>query len=229
MSSDSSTTSQYLIQTPVVLNENPSSAEILWNFSRFKDQRRLTLKQNPHFYTYLPASPEAYGGEFEIEPTENFRHANKFYVLMDRPGLAYVKTDQYSRCFGNFWCPNSAVIFKGEHALFSFPLLCAVSDDFPDLRGRLQGENIIKASLKTTPWRFCTQPLGSHYPEPKRPGKGHRRRPTLALECPCENWKQQIDNLRSSGYSSYVNLRVCSGRAPFDRSVRCNIKTGILS
>lgn len=222
-------TSQYLIQTPVVLNENPSSAEILWNFSCFKDQRRLTLKQNPHFYTNLPASPEAYGGEFEIEPTVNFRHANKFYVLTDRPGLVYIKTHQYLRCFGNSWCPNSAIIFKGEHASFSFPQLCAVSDGPPDLRGGLQGENIIKASLKTTHWRFCTRPLGFHYPEPESLGNGHRHRPTLALECPCENWKQQIDSLRSSGYSSHVNLRVCSGRASFDSSVRRNINTGILS
>jgi hypothetical protein len=216
---------QYLIWTPVVLNENPSLAEILWNFSRFKDERRLTLTQNPHFYTYLPASPEAYGGEFEIEPTEDFQHANKFYVLTDRPGLVYIKTDQYSRCFGNSWYPNGAVIFKGEHILFSFPFLCAVSHDFPDLRGRLQGEKVIKASLHTTQWRFCTQPLGSNYPEPERSGNGHRRRLTLALECPCENWKQQIDNLHYSGKSTYLNLRVCSGRLgdPFSSPVRCNI------
>jgi len=112
---------QYLIWTSVVLNENPSMAEILWNLGRFKDERRLTLKQNPHFYTYLPASPEVYGGEFEIEPTEDFRHANKFYVLTDRSVLVYIETDQYSRCFGNSWCLNSAIIFKGEHVCFRFP------------------------------------------------------------------------------------------------------------
>jgi hypothetical protein len=98
-----------------VLNENPSLEEILWNFSRLKDERRLTLKQNPHFYTHLPISLEEYGGGFSMEPTEDFRHADKFYVLTDREGLAYFKTDQYTRCFGNFWRPNGAIIFKGEH------------------------------------------------------------------------------------------------------------------
>ena len=106
---------------PEVLDENPTLEEILWKLSRFKDERRLTLKQNPHFYAYLPMSPDAYGGGFTMEPTEDFRHANKFYVLTDRQGIAYLKTDQYTRCFGNFWCPNGAIIFKGEHVLFCFP------------------------------------------------------------------------------------------------------------
>jgi len=100
-----------------VLNENPTLAEILWNFSCFEDERRLTLKQNPHFYANLSLSPEAYGAGFTMEPTEDFRHADKFYVLIDRQGLTYFKTDQYTRCFGNFWCPNGAIIFKGEHIL----------------------------------------------------------------------------------------------------------------
>ena len=104
------------------LNDNPSLAEILWNFSRFKDEKRLTLKQNPHFYTHLPMSPDAYGGRFEMEPTEDFRHADRIYVLTDRQGLAYFKSDQYTRCFGNFWCPNGDIIFKGEHVLYLFSL-----------------------------------------------------------------------------------------------------------
>ena len=100
---------------PEMLNEDPSLAEILWNFSRFKDERRLTLKQNPHFYARLPMSPEVYGGGFTMEPTEDFRHADKFYVLIDRQGLAYLNTDQYTGCFGNFWCPSGAIIFKSKH------------------------------------------------------------------------------------------------------------------
>ena len=106
----------------MVVNENPTLAEILWNFSRFKDERRLTLKQNPHFYSQLPMSLEAYGGGFRMEPTEDFRHADKFYVLTDRQGLTYIKTDQYTRYFGNFWCLGGAIIFKGEHLLYLFSL-----------------------------------------------------------------------------------------------------------
>jgi len=107
---------------PEVVNKNPSLAEILWNLSRFKDERRLTLKQNPHFYARLPMSPDAYGGGFTMEPTEDFRHGDKFYILTDRQGLAYCKSDQYTRYFGNFWCPNGAIIFKGEHVLHWFSL-----------------------------------------------------------------------------------------------------------
>ena len=105
-----------------MLNENPTLAEILWNFGRFKDERRITLKQNPHFYTHLPTSPDAYVGGFTMEPTEDFRHADKFYVLTDRQGFTYFKIGQYTQCFGNFWCPNGAIIFKGEHVLYCFSL-----------------------------------------------------------------------------------------------------------
>jgi hypothetical protein len=81
---------------------------------------RLTLKENPHFYVHLPTSPQEYGSGFKIDPITDFRHADRFYVLTDRPSPVYIKTDQYSRCFGNFWCPNSAIIFKCPHVLFLF-------------------------------------------------------------------------------------------------------------
>jgi hypothetical protein len=97
-----------------VLSDSPSLQEILWNFSHFKDKKkRLTLRENPHFYAKLPTSPEAYGGSVKIDPTENFRHANKFYVLTDKPELVYIMTGQVLQTFGNFWCPQNAIIFKG--------------------------------------------------------------------------------------------------------------------
>jgi hypothetical protein len=106
--------SQYLIPVPEVLGDNPSLQEILWNFSRFKDERhRLTLRENPHFYAELPTSRKAYGNNVKIDPTEDFRHANEFYVLIGKPELLCIMTDQVSRSFGNFWCPNNAIIFKG--------------------------------------------------------------------------------------------------------------------
>jgi len=200
-----------------VLNENPSLAEILWNFSRFKDERRLTLKQNPHFYAHLPMSREAYGGGFKMEPTEDFRHADKFYVLTDRKGLTYFKTDQYTRCFGNFWCPNGAIIFKGEHVFYLCTLFFLASHILPDLSGRLVGENVIKASLKTRHWQFCARPLVSATPILSTVANGRRHPPILTLECPCENWTRQIDGLPGS---DDINLIVCAGRAAPDSPVR---------
>jgi len=97
-----------------VISDDPSLQEILWNFSRLKNRKqRLILRENPHFYADLPTSPEAYGDGVEIDPTEDFQHADMFYVLTDRPSLVCITTDQDTRYFGNFWCPQNAVIFKG--------------------------------------------------------------------------------------------------------------------
>ena len=105
------------------LSYSPSIQEILWNFSRFKDEkRRLTLRENPHFYAELPTSPEAYGDSFKINPTEEFQHTDtgKFYVLTNKPELVYIMADQVLKSFGNFWFPKdaSAIIFKGLVVLF---------------------------------------------------------------------------------------------------------------
>ena len=106
---------------PEVLSDSPSLREILWNFCRFKDENhRLTLRENPHFYAELPTLPEAYGDSVKIDPTEDFRHADEFYVLADSPEPVYIMTDQVSRSFGNVWCPPNAIIFKGLGVLFLF-------------------------------------------------------------------------------------------------------------
>jgi hypothetical protein len=89
----------------------------------------------------------------------------------------------------------------------------------PDLSGRLEGETIVKASLKSTLWRFCTQPVTSTSPRLSAPGYGRSRRPTLLLECPCEIWIRQIGGLRDS---DDVNFGVCSGRTPMNSQVRCD-------
>ena len=104
------------------LSRSPSIQEILWNFSSFKDEeQRLTLKDNPHFYPELPKLLDAYGDNYKMDPTEDFQHANKFYVLTDRPELVHIMTDQVSRSFGNLWCPKNSIIFKGLGVVFFFP------------------------------------------------------------------------------------------------------------
>ena len=106
---------------PEVLSDSPSLREILWNFSRFKDEnQRLTLRENPHFYAELPASPKAYGDSVKIDPTEDFWHADEFYVLADNPEPVYIMTDQVLRSFGNVWCPYSTIVLKGLSILFLF-------------------------------------------------------------------------------------------------------------
>ena len=140
---------------PEALSNCPSLQEILWNFCRSEDKKkRLTLKENPHFYANLPTSPESYGDSIKIDPTEDFQHANKLYVLADKPDFAYIMTDQDLRSFGNFWCAKNAIIFKGLGNLVCFS---PVSDVLPDIGGGLRGESIVKASLRGTYCGFCKQ------------------------------------------------------------------------
>jgi hypothetical protein len=107
--------------------------EVLWNFSRYRDNRRLTLKQNPHFYKDLPGT---YKDDFQSDPIEQFfdalgdskgdsldrdksKPAPKISVLTDRQGRIYLESGQDSRAFGNVWCPQKAIIFKGSSLIFS--------------------------------------------------------------------------------------------------------------
>jgi hypothetical protein len=112
-----------------VLSPTSNLQEILWNFSRFKDERRLTLKQNPHFYKHsdLSTSLEAYVGDFKTNPIDSFQDT-KICVLTDGPGRVFLETGQNSRAFGNVWMPNDAMIFKGSlvtlspsHVFFHMP------------------------------------------------------------------------------------------------------------
>ena len=107
-----------------MLSNHPNLQEVLWNFSCLKDEeKRLTLVEHPHFYAELPASPEAYVDNVKIDPTEDFGHTDKFYVLTDKPEPIHIMTDQVSRSFGNFWCPKTALIFKGLGVVFIPPSL----------------------------------------------------------------------------------------------------------
>ncbi|KAF8495896.1 hypothetical protein F5888DRAFT_507428 [Russula emetica] len=103
-----------------VLCQSSDVNEILWNFSRLKDGRRLTLKDNPHFYENLPTSAEKYDGQFRIDPIETFHH-NKISVLTDNPrptGRLFLKTAKEIRAFGNVWVPKDAI--KNTPSLWFF-------------------------------------------------------------------------------------------------------------
>ncbi|KAH8978305.1 hypothetical protein EDB92DRAFT_1956704 [Lactarius akahatsu] len=52
------------------LSAGPPLAEILWNFSRYKDRARITLEQNPHFYLRCPANEGAYTPTFRRHPLQ---------------------------------------------------------------------------------------------------------------------------------------------------------------
>ncbi|KAH9978325.1 hypothetical protein BJV74DRAFT_141402 [Russula compacta] len=127
-----------------MLCKDSNQAEILWNFGRCKGEKRLTLKQNPHFYKYLPRSKEAYGCDFRCDPIYTFEHST-IMVLTDNLGPAgrvFLDGDQKTRAFGNVWVPNRAIIFK-------------------DVYGKLEGESVVREDIRNTPnlWYFMESPL----------------------------------------------------------------------
>jgi hypothetical protein len=101
---------------PEVLSKNSRLEDVLWNFSHFRGEKRLTLKQNPHFYEMLPTLPDEYEGTFRRDPIKTFDH-EKICVLTDKSGLTgrvFLETAKETRAFGNVWVPKHAIIFKGS-------------------------------------------------------------------------------------------------------------------
>jgi hypothetical protein len=109
---------------PEVLSHKSNLPEVLWNFSRFRGDGRLTLKQNPHFYQLLdiPITPEQYDGEFRVYPIDDFQQHARIWVITDMPGQIYLGTPQHTRAFGNAWrvLHDHAIILKGSSMKFPF-------------------------------------------------------------------------------------------------------------
>ena len=139
---------------PEVLGPRSDVSEVLWNFSRYKDPvRRLALKQNPHFYIRLPTLPDAYGGEFRMDPIEDFQH-ERISVLTDSSyfgGQVFLEAAGRMRVFGNVWATNDYIIFKGPFPLYFLSL----SDTLLDVRGKLEGEGVVGAAIRGIPNLWC--------------------------------------------------------------------------
>jgi hypothetical protein len=138
-------------------------SEVLWIFCRLKDKnKRLALRQNPHFYEKLPTEPETYEAGFRMDPIETFQHGSlKISVLVDNPdqaGWVFLETARETRAFGDVWIPNNAIIFKGSCLLCFF---LSLSDTLLGVCGKLEGENTIAAAIKGIPnlWCFEEPPL----------------------------------------------------------------------
>ena len=203
--------SLHLIPLSEILGNSPSLQEILWNFSCFKDERQcLTLSENPHFYTDLPTLPEAYDDRIEINSTDDFRHADIFYVLIDKPKPVLIKTNISRHFFSNFWYPHNVIIFKGLGAVFFPP----VSDVFLDICGRLRGEGIVKASLDRTYCGFCKRLPVSQPTVPTIPRNPRELKQIITSGCSRMRWKCSIGCL--SMHYSNTGLRVCIGQVASD-------------
>ena len=182
---------------PEVLSEDSNFAEVLWNFSRFRDEKeRLTLKQNPHFYENLPHLSEEYVDSFRCDPIEDFRH-ERIYVLTDRPGRIYPDAGQVPRAFGNVWCSQNTLIFKGSSDLFHifsiFTHFCISADVF----GKLEGEGIVGSFIKEKPnLRYCVERLSS----PTSPDSMDWK--------PLQDWREPIRRLLRLPDPDVGNIRI---------------------
>ncbi|KAN0133623.1 hypothetical protein V8E53_008570 [Lactarius tabidus] len=104
-----------------ILSAKPSLSEILWNFGRYKDRARVTLEENPHFYSSLPADESAFTPLFRRHPLGDLSKALKshdtVYVLVDRPGRMFLETEGEKRSFGNVWTLNDTLILKDRNGV----------------------------------------------------------------------------------------------------------------
>jgi hypothetical protein len=114
---------------------------ILWYFSHLKDESRLTLAQNPHFYEVLPKSSTKYGPKFRTQPTKNYQ--GTICVLKNNERRVFLELGQNQRTFDNIWRSNNAFILKG---LCRVPFL-AITDVFSDVVGKIEGEDIVGDSI----------------------------------------------------------------------------------
>ena len=161
-----------------MLGEGSNLSEVLWNFSRYKDpEKRLALKQNPHFYKDLPHLSREYGDNFRGDPIdENFLDTpgHKIFVLTDRQGRIYLETGRDPRAFGNVWCPQKSIIFKGlsssSLALLIFAHFDNVQTSAESSRVKGLSSHPSKESLTYgVAWSVCRLPqrqilwIGSHY------------------------------------------------------------------
>jgi len=136
-----------------VLSHKSNLPEVLWNFSRLKGKKRVTLKQNPHFYKFpdLPKGLKQYHGGFKVDPIENFQQEHtKFWVITNKPGRIFLETPRHTRAFGNVWHvpDNNAIIFKGSLMTLPFPSFLLDSRPPLDVCGKLEGEDIVHASIR---------------------------------------------------------------------------------
>ena len=114
---------QYLILVPEYFSSPPTLQEILWNLCRIEDKKkRLTLKDNPHFYEQLPTLLKAHGDSVKIDPTKRFWE-HKLYVLTDKQELVHVITgNKILHSFGNWWRSENTITLKGTGIFLGFPL-----------------------------------------------------------------------------------------------------------
>jgi len=152
---------------PEELNNDSKLEEILWNFSRFDPERRLTLSQNPHFYNDLPTSSKQNWKEFNATATqENWHayHTEPICVLTNTPGRVYLELCRNPRAFDNVWNANGTLIFKSMCLAFRFVLYFDIffqaSVESSSVKVVLSEHQFNTTSARGAMWSICHRSQG---------------------------------------------------------------------
>jgi hypothetical protein len=138
-----------------MLSPTAGIEEVLWHFAHFEDNRRVTLHDNPRFYSELPTLSDAYTSQFKVHPIENLmlRPNTTLYVLVDQPRRVFLETRRETRIFSNVFMLKDVMIFKG---LSNFHFLVYIVFTISlDVHGVLEGESVVAESILDVPnlWR----------------------------------------------------------------------------
>ena len=133
------------------MSQTAGFEEVLWNFAHFEDERRVTLQHNPHFYSELPTSLDAYTSQFKASPVDKFQLKPNvtIYVLVDQRRRVYLETRRETRIFGSVFTLKDAMIFKGSLNVLSIPR--GAFNISLDIHGTLEGESVVAESIRGIP------------------------------------------------------------------------------
>jgi hypothetical protein len=88
---------------------------MLW---RFRREKRLSLKKNPHFYRQLPTRATDFDNSFYRRPLKDFstlKHRDIVHIVLDKSCRLYIHVEK-PHVIGNVWQPHTIYILKGECA-----------------------------------------------------------------------------------------------------------------
>ena len=133
---------------PETLSHIAGFEEVLWNFAHFEDERRISLQDNPHFYSELPTSLDAYTPEFKALPVDRFelKPNSNICVLVDQRRRVFLESRQETRIFSNIFTLGDAMIFKGAPNVLSIPH--GAFNVSLDIHGALEGESVVAESMR---------------------------------------------------------------------------------
>ena len=84
--------------------------EVIWNFSHYQEERRLTLAQNPYFYEDVPRT-QLSARNCESDPIVPYR--DRVYVLTGNSKHVFLHCGQERRAFDNVLNMDGALVLKG--------------------------------------------------------------------------------------------------------------------